>query len=247
MSTTEEEYDRIHSYLLDEMPLEARLAFEQDCATNPSLAEALALERKLVIVIQEHSIMGIRNDIKLAAQRAKRRKRGRLLIFIPLTAVAAGLALLLVFNFSGPTDFYSPPPRDLLLEEYKGAPQAEPLLKVAVGQFERMEYDSTLETLRSYPDTAVHASQVHFLRGHAYYGLDSSAAAVREFSVARELVNPDSKMGRYASWYLVLAHLKGGNRAAAKAGLKELKAAQWENMDAVLRDKVSLLGEELGE
>ena len=240
-----EREDRIHRYLMGQMAAQERATFEQDCAGDAELAGALALERKVLRVIQQDGLFEIKSMLQVASR--KRKQRTRLLIFIPLSAVAAGLALLLMFNFSGPTDFYSPPPRDLLLEEYKGAPQAEPLLKVAVGQLERMEYDSTLETLRSYPDTAVHASQVHFLRGHAYYGLDSSAAAVQEFSTARELVNPDSKMGRYASWYLVLAHLKGGNRAAAKAGLKELKAAQWENMDAVLRDKVSLLGEELGE
>jgi tetratricopeptide (TPR) repeat protein len=241
MMTMEDKMERIHRYLLQEMSPDERTRFEADCTQDPELAAALDLERKLIAAIQQHGAHQIRSEVKRVVAR-ERRKRTTLLLLLPVMAtVAAGVALLIIFNLRPADEFYLPPPRNLYADDSKGSASDETIMKQAVAAYDREAYDTANALLAQYPDTGKAAIRAHFLRGHCLYALDSASKAANQFKFARDSAPENSKMKRYAWWYLVLALQKQGDIPAAKTELDHLRETQLDKMDADLRDRVKKL------
>lgn len=72
MNLSNETYERIERYLLQEMTPEEAQTFEADCQANPELAAALAQEKKIHLLIRIHNQSRVRKQIRSLDQVAAR-------------------------------------------------------------------------------------------------------------------------------------------------------------------------------
>lgn len=237
--------ERIHRYLMNEMTGSEKAAFEQDCAADPALREALELERKVMALVRHDA----RTDLKKMLQTEDEEKsiplkpRSRKWVpWVAMTGVAAAV-LLIVINLTTTRGFYEEPPSDLFYGTERGTPSPGGDELAAVREaYLQHEYAKALELMGNVKLPEGEAAQnANFIAAHCLWHLKRYPEAAERFRALRDLTPPGDKLYRYTWWYHVLALREAGETEKAGAELQQLHDQQYNNMDADLRQKVDRL------
>lgn len=225
MNLSNETYERIERYLLQEMTPEEAQNFEADCQANPELAAALAQEKKIHLLIRIHNQSRVRKQIRTLDQSAARPKvipfarMRRVTLLIGTIAAIFLVAIGFWWNGMGDngaslSDEFAPP----LLAMIKPKPRGLEELNLLEGFYQEGDWDSVIVCYARLPDTLKADLEIKVLTARAYY-------EKKEYPLAGSLASaamgePSSAKSEWrckAKLLMVFIHLQQGRLSDASA------------------------------
>lgn len=209
MNLSNETYERIERYLLQEMTPEEAQTFEADCQANPELAAALAQEKKIHLLIRIHNQSRVRKQIRsldLVAARPRvstkiipfaRMRRVTLLI----GTIAAIFLVAIGFWWNGMGDFEDGSSiadnndgmiATVLWRKRGFSDSLETLIKSKEWQLAISYYEDSPDSLQARSDYRVRAAE-------AYYENNKNNDYMQADSLARVVMGDDPSRAR-SSW-----------------------------------------------
>lgn len=237
MAVNAEILDRIHQYLLGEMPEEMVQAFEKDLQKHPEWSEAMEVEQELISIIRSNNRLANKARIEKISQKRKHKvRRTRLLIMAPVLA-AASLLIIILLNFQSP-EFSLEFPSDLIVDQMLGMPEANPekaRIKDWYQLYQAGKYSSVLEQVTADSSSESLLNRKNYLLGASYFQLADYESAIRSFDNVLQSPPSEGKLRQYARWGIVLCHYSQKEWETVQSDLNAYSAQDVEDLDSTLR------------
>lgn len=209
----------MRDYLLGKLSPADRRKLEEELESDPSLSEALQLQRDIMIGIQAGFDDQLREKLQqIDNLQEKEKPAARRILWQWASAAAVLLGTLGVYIYMNQTS----PDERLFLSYFQDYPnvvqpvqrdQEAPSQLEAFTAYQNREYEEAFLAFTNQEAELPEVDYPTFYKGICALHLDDWTAAIEAFEKVR--AGADNRFEEAATWYVALAYLRAGNRDRA--------------------------------
>lgn len=245
--TVTQRVEDIDRYLMEELDTEELVQFEEELATNPTLAMEVEMYREIDAALVETDVQLLRSKLEAIGKESNKEKQRA--IWMPISRVAIATiaaSLALILSIGGLLSRQTTSDTNLYNKYYQsyqtagivrsGNTTMDNTLTVALQKFNAQEYESALALFQQVIAYDQKNPVGHFYSGVSYQETGRFTKAIEEYEIV--IKDKDNLFVEQAEWYIGLCYLQTQERKKAYRQLDRISKSNSyysKKADAIVR------------